>query len=207
MKLVGLIVLSSAVSFSVAWIVAAHHGLPCTNRSSVDCTRAVEQLETRLATVECLTAVPQRGAEPLSQDSLRDDHLPESEDDLTLFRSRLRRALALEAEDQQLARIQRGLDVLHQEQPLVSLTEQLRSTIAATVLRFMQRIPMIWDEQQRSAHDLSWADKREAVDRAYEALRAEATEALRDFLSPTDAARIARAFVGWGGFARRDERT
>jgi len=124
--------------------------------------------------------------------------------EMDVFRQKVRKALELNAEEDQVTRVAERLDQLVEQNKIAPLSPRQKEAVARIYLEHQRRVPMVWQKLRESgALENTPREQRGALVRAeYDGLRAEAQRALEDLMPAADAKTIvdeALAQRGFGG--------
>jgi len=124
--------------------------------------------------------------------------------EMEVFRQKVRKALELNAEEDQVTRVAERLDQLVEQNRIAPLSPRQKEAVARIYLEHQRRMPMVWQKLRESgAFENTPREQRGELVRAeYDNLRAEAQRALEDLMPAADAKTIvdeALAQRGFGG--------
>ena len=129
--------------------------------------------------------------------------------EMEVFRHKVRKALELNAEEDQVNRVAERLDQLVQQNRIAPLTPRQKETVGRIYTEYQRRVPMVWQKLRESGtlENTPFEDRRALVRAEYDNLRSEAQRALEDVMPAADAKTIVdetlpmaqRGFGGPGG--------
>lgn len=109
--------------------------------------------------------------------------------EMDIFRQRVKKAIELNAEEDQKNRVIERIDQLIQENKIASLNPRQKEGVATTVLAYRRKVPDVWRKlrEEGALENVSREDRGRIVRAEYETLRTETQHALEEFMPAVDA--------------------
>jgi hypothetical protein len=109
--------------------------------------------------------------------------------EMEVFRHKVKKALEINAEEDQKNRIIDGIDDLVKQNKIAPLNTKQKEGVAATVIAYRQKIPLVFTKLRESGalDNASREDRGRIVRSEFDTLRAEAQQSLEQYMPAADA--------------------